>query len=108
MGTSNLLRGEVAERVFGHGRDVHRPAREDPHGRARARSSPADEIGVDGRIREVVYLGSDTRYYVALDAGSELVVTQQNLATSSMEALAAEGRPTRLIWKRIHSLPINA
>jgi len=25
-----------------------------------------------------------------------------------MEALAAEGRPVRLTWKRLHSLPINA
>jgi putative spermidine/putrescine transport system ATP-binding protein len=39
---------------------------------------------------------------VALDAGSELVVTQQNLNTSSMEVLAAQGRPVRLVWKRQH------
>ena len=107
VGTSNLLRGDVAERVFGKtGTFTVRPEKirlAEP-GAAVA----ADEIGVDGRIREVVYLGSDTRYHVALDAGSELVVTQQNLVTSSMEALAAEGRPVRLIWKRLHSLPINA
>ena len=107
VGTSNLLRGAVAERVFGtSGTFTVRPEK---IRMAEPGSAVApDEIGVDGRIREVVYLGSDTRYYVALEAGSELVVTQQNLVTSSMEALAAEGRPTRLIWKRIHSLPINA
>ena len=107
VGTSNLLRGEVAERVFGTaGTFTVRPEKI----RLAEPEAPvaADEIGVDGRIREVVYLGSDTRYHVALDAGSELVVTQQNLVTSSMEALAAEGRPVRLIWKRQHSLPINA
>jgi putative spermidine/putrescine transport system ATP-binding protein len=49
-----------------------------------------------------VYLGSDTRYYVTLDAGAELVVTQQNLATSSTEALAQQGRAVRLVWKRQH------
>ena len=107
VGTSNLLRGDVAQRVFGtSGTFTVRPEKirlAEPG----AAVAP-DELWVDGRIREVVYLGSDTRYYVALDAGSELVVTQQNLATSSMEALAAEGRPTRLIWKREHSLPINA
>jgi len=107
VGTSNLLRGAVAERVFGtSGTFTVRPEK---IRMAEPGSAVApDEIGVDGRIREVVYLGSDTRYYVALEAGSELVVTQQNLTTSSMEALAAEGRPTRLIWKRVHSLPINA
>jgi putative spermidine/putrescine transport system ATP-binding protein len=107
VGTSNLLRGDVAERVFGTpGTFTVRPEKirlAEP-GAAVA----TDEIGVDGRIREVVYLGSETRYHVALEAGSELVVTQQNLTTSSMEALAAEGRPARLIWKRLHSLSINA
>jgi putative spermidine/putrescine transport system ATP-binding protein len=66
-----------------------------------------DEISADGRIRHVVYLGPDTRYHVALDAGSELVVRQQNLATSSMEALAQQGRAVRLVWKRQHNLPVG-
>jgi putative spermidine/putrescine transport system ATP-binding protein len=54
----------------------------------------------------VVYVGPDTRYIVALDAGAELVVTQQNLSTSSTEALAQQGRQVRLIWKRHHCLPV--
>ena len=66
-----------------------------------------DEVGADGTIRNVVYLGPDTRYIVVLDAGTELVVTEQNLATSSMEALAAEGRRVRLIWKRHHNFRIG-
>jgi putative spermidine/putrescine transport system ATP-binding protein len=55
-----------------------------------------------------VYLGSDTRYFVGLDVGGELVVTQQNLQTSSMQALAAQGRAVRLIWKREHVLGLAA
>ena len=66
-----------------------------------------DEVAADGTIQTVVYLGPDTRYIVALDAGSELVVTQQNLNTSSMEVLAARGRPVRLVWKRQHALRVN-
>jgi TOBE domain len=54
----------------------------------------------------VLYLGSDTRYTVRLDAGSDLVVTQQNLATTSTEALAQEGKAVRLIWKRQHELSV--
>jgi hypothetical protein len=54
-----------------------------------------------------VYLGSDTRYVVTLDAGAELVVTQQNLAASSMEALAAQGRVVRLVWKRQYTLRLH-
>jgi putative spermidine/putrescine transport system ATP-binding protein len=70
---------------------------------------PADgEIGALGHIREVVYIGPDTRYIVELDAGPRLVVTQQNLSTSSTEALAAQGRAVRLIWQRQHLLSIGA
>ncbi len=47
---------------------------------------------------DVAYLGSETRYVVALDAGGELVVMQQNLTTSSTDALAARGRNVRLAW----------
>jgi putative spermidine/putrescine transport system ATP-binding protein len=106
VGTSNLLRGAAAESIVGaSGTFTVRPEKirlADP-----ADEAGADEIGAAGRIRRVVYLGADTRYHVALDAGGELVVTQQNLATSSMEALATEGRAVRLIWKRQHTLPIG-
>ena len=37
---------------------------------------------------------------------AELVVTQQNLATTSTEALAQQGKAVRLIWKRQHQLPV--
>ena len=60
----------------------------------------ADEATATGHVREVVYLGALTRYNVDLDGGGELVVTQQNLATSSMEALHVQGKAVRLIWDR--------
>lgn len=101
VGTSNVLSGEVAERLAGTGGlFTVRPEK------IRFADAGAgvgdDEIGADGEIRSVVYLGSETRYVVALDAGGTLVVTEQNLVTSSMEALAAQGRAVRLIWKRQH------
>jgi putative spermidine/putrescine transport system ATP-binding protein len=105
VGTSNLLRGEVAERLVGsRGTFIIRPERI----RIAAPDAPvgADEASADGVIRAVVYLGPDTRYYVTLDAGAELVVTQQNLSTSSTEALAQEGKAVRLVWARQHQLPI--
>jgi hypothetical protein len=43
---------------------------------------------------------------VELSAGSRLVVTQQNLATTSTEALAQQGTAVRLVWKRQHELPV--
>ena len=105
VGTSNLLKDGTARAVIGRvGIFTVRPEKiriADPS------EVPADdEHSALGRVREVVYLGSDTRYIVSLDAGGELVVTQQNLQTSSMEALAAQGRPVRLLWKRQHVLSL--
>ena len=106
VGTSNLLRGAVAEALLGStGAFTVRPEKirlAEP-----GASVGPDEIGADGTIRTVVYLGPDTRYIVGLDAGSDLVVTQQNLTTSSMEVLAAQGRPVRLVWKRHHVLRVD-
>ena len=105
VGTSNLLKGETARAVLGsEGTFAVRPEKirlgevsEQP---------AADEHSTLGHVREVVYLGSDTRYLVALDAGGELVVTQQNLQMSSMQALAAQGRQVRLSWSRQHVLSL--
>jgi putative spermidine/putrescine transport system ATP-binding protein len=105
VGTSNLLKEEAAVAVIGRpGMFTVRPEKiriADP-----AEESAADEQSALGVVREVVYLGSDTRYIVSLQAGGELVVTQQNLQTSSMEALAAQGKSVRLAWKRQHVLTL--
>jgi putative spermidine/putrescine transport system ATP-binding protein len=105
VGTSNLLRGEAAAAILGvAGTFTIRPEKirlAQPD----ATVAP-DESSATGTIREVVYLGPDTRYLVALDAGADLVVTQQNLATSSTEALAQQGKAVRLVWKQQHQLPV--
>jgi putative spermidine/putrescine transport system ATP-binding protein len=101
VGTSNLWSGDVARAILGEeGTFTIRPEKI----RIVEPDVPAapDEVATPGRISDVVYIGPDTRYVVALDAGTDLVVTQQNLATSSTEALAARGRAVRLIWKRRH------
>jgi hypothetical protein len=45
---------------------------------------------------------------VTLEAGGELVVFQQNLETSSMEALQVKDREVRLIWSRRNNRPVEA
>ena len=88
VGTSNLLRDATARSIVGEdGVFTVRPEKI----RLGSPSDPVapDESRAPGRIRKAVYLGPETRYLVALDAGGELVVTQQNLATTSTEALAA-------------------
>jgi putative spermidine/putrescine transport system ATP-binding protein len=105
VGTSNLITGDTAREVLGKdGSFTIRP--EKINMAAPDTAVAADEHSAAGRIRAVSYLGPDTRYWVALDAGSELIVTQQNFATTSTEALAQEGKAVRLIWKRQHELSV--
>jgi putative spermidine/putrescine transport system ATP-binding protein len=103
VGTSNLLGGEVARQVLGRaGTFTIRPEK---IWLAPADTEPAsDETAAPGTILDVVYLGPDTRYIVELEAGARLAVTQQNLATTSTEALAQQGKAVRLVWKRQHEL----
>ena len=108
IGVSNVLEGNVAETVAG---DPH-PFTIRPEKIALV-PPDADADGdrqctATGRVREVVYLGAVTRYLVDLDAGGELVVMQQNLTTSSMEALQVRGRLVRLRWDRSNNRPVEA
>ena len=58
-----------------------------------------DAAAVRGVVREVVYLGSVTRYVVETDHGETLVVLRGNLDTSAEEALKERGRAVRLAWR---------
>jgi putative spermidine/putrescine transport system ATP-binding protein len=105
VGTSNLLTGAAAQAILG--RDGTFTIRPEKIRLTAPTEAPGDgEVAADGTVRDVVYVGPDTRYHVALDAGAELMVTQQNLRTSSTEALAAQGRTVRLIWDRQHALTV--
>jgi putative spermidine/putrescine transport system ATP-binding protein len=106
VGTSNLLSGDVSRAVLGEsGTFTVRPEKiRIDYGDAPA--APGEVVAA-GTVAGVVYLGSDTRYHVALDAGGELVVTQQNLETSSMEAIEQRGKAVRLVFKRQHALALS-
>jgi putative spermidine/putrescine transport system ATP-binding protein len=106
IGVSNVLDGEPAARITGsqHAFTV-RPEK------IALVPTEADVSGsqctATGIVREVVYLGAVTRYIVELDGGGELVVMQQNLTTSSMEALQVRGKPVRLLWERSNNRPVE-
>ncbi len=107
VGTSNVLSGEVARQVAGTSEPFTiRPEKIRMHGP----DSPVGpgECTAMGHVREVVYIGALTKYIVELDAGGELVVFQQNLATSSMEALQVKGSAVRLTWSRENNRPLEA
>jgi putative spermidine/putrescine transport system ATP-binding protein len=105
VGTSNLLSGDVARSVLGRGGTF--TIRPEKIRLAPVGTAPGpDESSATGTIQSVVYLGPDTRYFVGLDAGARLVVTEQNLTTTSTEVLEQQGKAVRLIWKRQHELPV--
>jgi putative spermidine/putrescine transport system ATP-binding protein len=107
VGVSNVLEGDAAVAAVGFPHAVTiRPEKihleDDP-------SVPAPEgwPTATGEVTKVVYLGAVTRYTVGLDTGGELVVMEQNLRTSSMEALEVKGRRVRLWWERQYVRPVE-
>jgi putative spermidine/putrescine transport system ATP-binding protein len=106
VGVSNILEGDAARAVAGDARPFTiRPEKirmTDP-------DQPTDpsECVADGVVRDVVYLGALTRFTVELDGGAQLVVLQQNLSASSMEAVHMEGRRVRLVWDRLFNRPVE-
>jgi putative spermidine/putrescine transport system ATP-binding protein len=107
VGVSNLVSGPVAQAITGSPEMFSvRPEKirlAEPDAPV-----PPEMCSVGGRIREVVYLGMYTRYVVELYGGGELTVAEQNLDTTSMDALAAQGRRVRLLWQRSHNRVIAA
>jgi putative spermidine/putrescine transport system ATP-binding protein len=60
-----------------------------------------------GLVDHVSYVGMVTRLRVKLDAGGEVQLVQQNLETSSQDALDQRGRRVRLGWREAHTLAID-
>ena len=103
VGVSNVLGPEWARRITGdeapltvRPEKIHLlPVDSPPPG--------VDQCTVEGRVRDVIYLGMYTRYLVELDAETDLTVVQQNLQTTSMDVHSARGRRVRLVWDRVHN-----
>ena len=99
VGVSNILEGPVAERIVGAPDPVTVRPEKIAMGEPDA-AVPDGACTATGHVEEVVYLGAVTRYIVGLDGGGTLVVLQQNLAASSMDALQVRGNAVRLVWDR--------
>ncbi|MCJ7672246.1 MAG: ABC transporter ATP-binding protein, partial [Acidimicrobiia bacterium] len=106
VGTSNLISGAPATTLLGDPAPV--TIRPEKIRLGDAGETPGDgEIAATGTIRDVLYLGSDTRYRVTVAAGAELIVDRQNLTVTSSDALTARGRPVVLIFRREHARPVT-
>jgi putative spermidine/putrescine transport system ATP-binding protein len=107
VGTSNVLEGAAAKVITGVPRAITvRP--EKIHLVDMDHQVTSNECTATGHVSEVVYLGALTKYIVSLDVGGELVVFQQNLTTSSMEALKVRGRAVRLAWDGQNNRPVES
>jgi putative spermidine/putrescine transport system ATP-binding protein len=106
VGTSNIVSGTAAETLLGaSGTFTVRPEKirmVEP-----GTGAPSGSVAAPGIVHDVVYLGSDTKYHVELDAGGSLTVIEQNVATSSTEALAQKDKAVLLLWERRHALPLE-
>jgi len=71
--------------------------------------APDGLVAEPGVVREIAYLGSVTRYVVALDRGETLVALRQNVESSDGDAASEErGRRVRLAWGPQHMTAVDA
>jgi putative spermidine/putrescine transport system ATP-binding protein len=105
VGTSNLLRGEQAERATGRRGTfgirpekltIVAPGTERPDGSGSAA----------GTVAEVVYAGPVTRFLVDLDGGGRLIALEENGHTAAHEELR-RGDPVELLWHREHLIEVH-
>lgn len=101
VGTSNLLRGDLAEKLTGDpGVYAIRP--EKIQLTSTNKQPSEDEQSMEGTLKDVVYLGVYTRYLVEIESGAEMIVIRQNLDTTSMSEIRRKGEKVRLVWHREH------
>jgi putative spermidine/putrescine transport system ATP-binding protein len=99
VGTSNRVGGAVAEALFGDaGEFVVRPERI-------VLSAPGEPVEpgagtARGTIREVLFLGSESRYVVDLDAGAAFIVSRPNIGAEGTAAALQPGATVVLSWHR--------
>lgn len=101
VGISNIISGPAAAAITGKTQSFTiRPEKI----RLMSTDETAEDThyAVEGTIRDVIYLGMNTRYLVTLDSGADLTVVQQNLDTWHTDVHAARGRRVRLAWQQEH------
>jgi putative spermidine/putrescine transport system ATP-binding protein len=106
VGISNLVEGAAAASIAGSTASFSiRPEKI----RILDAGSPAPDgaCSVAGRIHDVVYLGSHTRYLVAVEGGGMLTVVELNRDAGAGDVHASRGRAVRLVWARVHNRPVS-
>jgi putative spermidine/putrescine transport system ATP-binding protein len=107
VGTSNLLTGPAAQQILGRPGTFSVRPEKIRIGAPDGEPGPDDDSAV-GVVREVVYVGSATRFLVDLDVGGTLVALQQNLQTSSMDVQGLRETKVRLSWRKEHEFQVGS
>jgi spermidine/putrescine transport system ATP-binding protein len=120
IGETNFLEGEVID-VLGAlitvlvDSEVHVQATSDGHvqpGQAvtvviRPEKFNLEAEGmVKGKVKEIIYIGTDTRYIVQLSARTEVVIREQNIDPSRMGQVR-EGGEIGVAWNPAHALVLT-
>jgi putative spermidine/putrescine transport system ATP-binding protein len=104
VGTSNLLRGEHAERATGRrGTFGIRPEKLTvvaPH-----TDTTEGVAAAPGTVAEVVYAGAVTRFVVDLEGGGRLIALEENGHNATHEQFR-RGDPVELLWHREHLIEV--
>lgn len=106
VGTSNLIGGAVAKKIAGS--EVTFSIRPEKIHLGENTSPDKNTIAVNGVIRDAIYLGLYTRYLVEIEGGVDIVVVEQNLKSTSTDALAQKGRSVKLSWQSEHMSIVGA
>ncbi|HWD65885.1 MAG TPA: ABC transporter ATP-binding protein [Solirubrobacteraceae bacterium] len=69
---------------------------------------PAGQHAEGGRIDDVIYLGSVTRYVVTLDGGGTLIAISQNSETAAADVLQSRGRVVQVSWRQEQTFAMAA
>jgi putative spermidine/putrescine transport system ATP-binding protein len=101
VGTSNLFEGSTAAALTGS----DRPFTVRPERIRMAKPGASVESGlrsVQGTVKDVIYLGMNTRYLVEISGGMLVVVVQQNVDTDHQTQHASRGESIVLTWSPAH------
>lgn len=98
VGTSNVLRGELAQQLAGS----PRPLSIRPEHTRLCGDEPltSDELQISGVLQDIQYQGASTRYEVGLDNGQTFAVCQPNNPWQTSAASPRTGQPVQIRWPR--------
>ena len=106
VGTSNLLRDEVALAVLGRS-GIWSVRPEKIRVTKGSLTAGAGVHAVPGTVREVIYVGMSTRYVVDLDAGGSLMAVAQNSQSDLGDAATRRGDRVTLSWNSEHEYSLG-